>query len=190
MGKRVVLGLAVGVGGLIALAVGLVILLSALGVVHLYRVPSAAMEPTLHCARPAEECEAATSDRIVVVDYVFSSPARGDLVAFRTPPLTELRCGTGGTFLKRISAVPGDRWEERAGDVYVNGKRVAEPYITSDRRDSRTVAPTTIPAGQYFVLGDNRVSSCDSRAWGTVPRGNLIGKVFATYWPPSRISIR
>ena len=181
---------AVAVGAIVGLAFGLVVVLAAVGVLHLYRVPSSAMEPTLHCARPASECEGATSDRIIVVDYILSSPARGDLVAFRTPPLTELRCGAGGTFLKRISAIPGDRWEERDGYVYVNGTRLAEPYITTDRRDSRTIAPTTIPAGQYFVLGDNRVSSCDSRAWGTVPRGNLIGKVSATYWPLSRISIR
>ena len=59
-----------------------------------------------------------------------------------------------------------------------------------DRRDARTISPIKIAPGHFFMMGDNRSSSCDSRAWGTVPRANLIGKVFATYWPPSRVTIR
>ena len=92
--------------------------------------------------------------------------------------------------MKRLIGLPGDLWEERGGYVYINGKRLNEPYIRPSRRDSRTIAPIRIGKGQFFMMGDNRVSSCDSRAWGTVPRRNLIGKVFATYWPPSRITIR
>ena len=86
--------------------------------------------------------------------------------------------------------LPGDLWEERSGYVYINGNRLSEPYIQPSRRDDRTIAPMRIPPHHYFFMGDNRSSSCDSRAWGTVPRKNLIGKVFATYWPPSRITIR
>ncbi len=92
--------------------------------------------------------------------------------------------------MKRLIGLPGDTWEERNGYVYIDGKRLNEPYIKPDRRDDRTIAPEVIPKEHYFMMGDNRQSSCDSRSWGTVPRKNLIGKVFATYWPPNRISIQ
>jgi signal peptidase I len=161
-------------------------------VVNPYRIPSSSMEPTLHCARPGSECEARFSDRVLACRFCFRfwGPKRGDIVVFHTPPLAAVRCGAGGTFVKRLIGLPGETWEERAGYVYINGKRLNEPYIKPARRDSRTVAAQKIAPGHYFMMGDNRVSSCDSRSWGTVPRANLIGKVFATYWPPSRISIR
>ena len=161
-------------------------------VVNPYRIPSSSMEPTLHCARPGSECEARFSDRVLACRfcYRFWAPKRGDIVVFHTPPLASVRCGAGGTFVKRLIGLPGDTWEERAGYVYIDGKRLTEPYIKPARRDARTVPAEKIRPGQFFMMGDNRVSSCDSRAWGTVPRANLIGKVFATYWPPARISIR
>jgi signal peptidase I len=141
-----------------------------------FSVPSSSMEPTLHCAQPGSECEGVRADGAVTQE-----PARDikreDVVVFRTPALAEVRCGAGGRFIKRVIGLPGDRWEERNGFVYINGKRLDEPYIKTDRRDSRTIAPTMVPPASYIVMGDNRVSSCDSRAWGTVPAANLIGKV-------------
>jgi signal peptidase I len=74
--------------------------------------------------------------------------------------------------------------------VYINGRRLNESYIRSARRGNDSYPPQTIPAGRYFMMGDNRMSSCDSRKWGTVPRENLIGPVFAVYWPPQRIGPR
>jgi signal peptidase I len=161
-------------------------------VVNPYRIPSSSMEPTLHCAKPGSECQARFSDRVLACRfcYRFWDPKRGDIIVFHTPPLADARCGAGGTFVKRLIGLPGELWEERGGYIYINGKRLNEPYIKAARRDSRTIAPIRIAPGHYFMMGDNRVSSCDSRAWGTVPHGNLIGKVFATYWPPSRITIR
>ncbi|HEY8645541.1 MAG TPA: signal peptidase I [Gaiellaceae bacterium] len=161
-------------------------------VVNPYRIPSSSMEPTLHCARPDSECEARFSDRVLACRfcYRFQDPKRGDIIVFHTPPLADARCGAGGTFVKRLIGLPGELWEERGGYVYINGKQLNEPYIKAARRDSRTIAPIRIGKGMYFMMGDNRVSSCDSRAWGTVPHTNLIGNVFATYWPPGRVTVR
>jgi len=174
----------------IAGAIAIVLAIKA-WVVNPYRIPSSSMEPTLHCARPDSGCEASYSDRVLACRfcYHFWSPKRGDIIVFKTPPKAKQQCGAGGTFVKRLIGLPGDVWEERQGYVYIDGRKLNEPYVKPDRRDNRTIKPIKIPAGQYFFMGDNRASSCDSRAWGTVPRKNLIGKVFATYWPPSRISI-
>jgi signal peptidase I len=161
-------------------------------VVNPYRIPSSSMEPTLHCAKPDTGCEARFSDRVLACRFCYRlwSPKRGDIIVFHTPPLADVRCGAGGTFVKRLIGLPGETWEERSGYVYINGKRLDEPYVKPDRRDARTISPIKIKPSNYFMMGDNRSSSCDSRAWGTVPRANLIGKVFATYWPPSRVTIR
>jgi len=165
-------------------------------VVNPYRIPSSSMEPSLHCARPAHGCEARFSDRVLANRFIyrFTEPERGDIVVFETPPAARTRCGAGGTFVKRLVGLPGERLELRSENglshVYVNGRKLAEPYIGPKRRDARGPETFQIPQGQYFMMGDNRSQSCDSREWGTVPRANLIGKVFATYWPPNRISLR
>ena len=129
-------------------------------VVNPYRIPSSSMEPTLHCARPGSECEARFSDRVLACRfcYRFWSPKRGDIIVFKTPPLAAIRCGAGGTFVKRLIALPGDVWSENEGYVYVNGKRLNEPYVSKPAHiaDDRTIAPIRIPKGQYFFMGDNR----------------------------------
>jgi len=182
----------------IAGAVGIVLAIKA-WVVNPYRIPSSSMEPTLHCARPGAGCESSTSDRVLAdrLIYHFRDPKRGEIVVFNTPALAKQKCGAGGTFVKRIIGLPGDVWSERSGFVYINGRELNEPYIKPDRRDTQTLTManippkgtlTRIPTDEYLMMGDNRASSCDSRVWGLVPRKNLIGEVFATYWPPSRIS--
>jgi signal peptidase I len=165
-------------------------------VVNPYRIPSSSMEPTLHCARPAPGCEARFSDRVLANRFIyhFHDPQRGDVIVFKTPPAAKAKCGAGGTFVKRVIGLPDERVQVRlrrgAAYIYVDGKRLDEPYIENDRRDIGPAETFRVPAGHYFVMGDNRSQSCDSRVWGSVPRQNIIGKVFMTYWPPLRISFR
>jgi len=103
---------------------------------------------------------------------------RGDVLLFQTPPAASVACGgEGGKFVTRVIALPGDRWREQDGYIYINDEKLNEPYIEAARRDSDTIPEKTVPMGQYVMMGDNRSSSCDSRRWGTVPAENLIGKV-------------
>ncbi len=175
----------------------LIVLAIKLWVINPYRIPSSSMEPTLNCAAPAVGCLAPGglfdgSDRVLAcrICYDISSPKRGDIVVFNTPPRAVAACGTGGVYVKRLIGLPGDVWAEKDGYVYIDGKKLNEPYVKTQYRDNYTFPPQRIPAGHYFMMGDNRAGSCDSRRWGTVPRKNLIGKVVATYWPPGRISIQ
>ncbi|HYX89280.1 MAG TPA: signal peptidase I [Gaiellaceae bacterium] len=138
-------------------------------------VPSSAMEPTLHCARPAAGCEAARSDRIVFEEPV-EDPRRGDVIVFRAPPAAAERCGAGGTFVKRLIGLPGETVREQSGIVFVDGKKLDEPYVNAGRRDHES-GTWHVPEGKYFLMGDNRSQSCDSRHWGTVARDALLGKV-------------
>jgi len=176
-------------------AVAIVLLVKAY-VVNPYRIPSSSMEPTLHCAQPASGCEARFSDRVLANRFIFHirDPRRGEIVVFATPDAARVKCGAGGTFVKRIVGLPGEtvevRLERGEGYVFVNGRKLDEPYLDADRRSGEEFGPVKVPESGYFMMGDNRSQSCDSREWGSVPRDNLIGKVFATYWPPNRISVR
>jgi signal peptidase I len=176
----------------IAGAIAIVLAIKA-WVVNPYRIPSSSMEPTLHCARPGQGCEARLSDRVLANRFIyhFRDPHRGEIVVFNTPPAAQEMCGASGTFVKRLVGLPGETVTERDGGfVYIDGRRLNEPYISPDRRaHDSTTGSWHVPKGSYFFMGDNRGESCDSRRWGSVPRKNLIGKVFATYWPPNRISL-
>jgi signal peptidase I len=178
----------------IAIAVAAVLAIKA-WVVNPYRIPSSSMEPTLHCAHSEvdTECEARFSDRVLANRFIyhFTDPSRGDIIVFKTPPKAKTACGIGSdTFVKRLIGLPGERFSMRDGVVYINRKPLDEPYLPAGARDDDTRKERVIPEGHYFMMGDNRNSSCDSREWGTVPRDNIIGKVFGIYWPPQRIGIR
>lgn len=101
-------------------------------------------------------------------------------------------------FIKRVVGMPGDRLKILRGHVYINGKRQNEPFVNSDAESGCAAADTfasdctfseeiTVPEGHFFMMGDNRNASADSRYWGPVPSANIIGEAFATYWPPARI---
>ena len=185
---RTIVDWTVTIAGAVAIVLGV-----KAAVVNPYRIPSSSMEPTLHCAVPGGGCLAEDfSDRVLAnrLVYRFKEPERGDVVVFETPQLAEERCGAGGTFVKRLVVLPGERWRMDQGLVFVNGRRLVEPYVEPARRGTDTRPETLVEDGNYVMLGDNRSQSCDSRTWGPVPRENLIGRVFAVYWPPNRLSIR
>src|SRR6476620_7300378 len=179
----------------IALDWAVTIIVAVLGVVALktyvvtpYRIPSASMEPTLSCARPGSSCEARFSDRVLAcrICLDFSSPSRNDIVVFHAPVEAVQKCREGGTFVKRLIGLPGDTVSERDGHVFVNGRRLDDSYV--EYRDTQT-GTWHVPKGDYFFMGDNRSNSCDSRQWGSVPRGSLIGTVIFRYWPPNRVGV-
>jgi signal peptidase I len=121
--------------------------------------------------------------------YPFDPPERGDVVVF-TPPAP----GEDKPYIKRIIGLPGDTVEIRDEGVYINGERLNEPYLDGNPTRCRTgvtqyCGPLTVPDGELFVLGDNRNNSEDSRYFGTVPEGNVIGKAWITYWPSDMIGI-
>jgi signal peptidase I len=141
-----------------------------------YRVPSSAMEPTIHCGKLKPGCLGAADDRLSV-----RVPAkrirRGDIVVFAAPAAAAERCGAGGKYVKRIVALPRETWSERDGFVYVDGKKLREPYVRPGRRDNLTRRPLRIPPRHYFVMGDNRATSCDSRVWGPLAAKSIVGVV-------------
>jgi signal peptidase I len=141
--------------------------------------PSSAMEPTLHCAPPGSGCRGTTADRMIV--DVGKTVKRGDIIVFQSPRQVAIDCGAGGIFDKRIVGLPGETVSEDArGFLSANGKRLSEPYVLPNARALDTGHLNQhwkVPAGDYFVVGDNRSESCDSRQWGGVPRRNIIGPV-------------
>jgi signal peptidase I len=174
----------------IAIAVVAVLAIKA-WVVNPYRIPSSSMEPTLHCAVPEPGCEAGSSDRVLANRFIyrFRDPSRGDIVVFKTPEKAVERCGAGGTFVKRLVGLPGDRIALERGVLRLNGERVDEPYVNGGP-PGPDFAERTLGPDEYFMMGDNRAQSCDSREWGPVNRADLIGPVFAVYWPLTRLGLR
>ncbi len=112
-------------------------------------------------------------------DYLVHPPARGEVVIFRFPD------DPTRSFVKRIVGVPGDTVEIARGVVLIDGQILIEPYLV--RPDSSSMEPVVVPEGSYFVLGDNRGASDDSRSWGVVPAENVIGRAWFSYWPPSHL---
>ena len=148
-----------------------------------YRIPSESMENTL-----------LIGDRVLVdrISWRFSEPKRGDIVVFNPP--------SGGTVLiKRIIGMPGDTVSLSGGSVYINGQKLNEPYVRtvngkpepsdpfSNGLPWSLQQPYKVPAGSYFLMGDNRTHSGDSREIGPIARGQFVGRAFARYWPPGRI---
>ena len=177
----------------IALAAFLVLVLQA--TVQNYRVEGPSMDPRL-----------ANEDRVLVNKALYTEidaervarfipgleveegqtwrplgrPDYGDVIVFRWPR------DPSQNFVKRIVALPGDRIRVQGGTVFVNGVPLDEPYV--EHRLDETRRERTVPEDSYWVLGDNRAQSDDSRHWGPVPRDHVIGKVWVAYWPPANFT--
>jgi signal peptidase I len=182
---------------IVALALGLALGIQAF-LIKPYQIPSGSMEPTLDVGQ-----------RVLVNRFIyhFTSPKIGDIVVFHPPAGAERgnECGAprdpdqacprptpeedDQNFIKRIVAGPGDTVSIRNGHPVVNGKIAEEDFILPCQGASacNLPKPITIPQGYYFMMGDNRGSSDDSRFWGPVPQDWFIGKAFFTYWKPKQI---
>lgn len=170
----------------------------ALSLVKPYQVSSGSMAPT------------AIVGQRIVADHLRDdswNPKVGEIIVFKAPGgaengashecgserspgtacLVPLRGRTHTSFVKRVVGAPGDRIEINDGHVIRNGQAADEPFVGFCEEEICNLAPFTVPAESFFVMGDNRGDSSDSRFWGPVPRAQIIGRVFGSYWPPSRI---
>jgi signal peptidase I len=142
-------------------------------------IPSESMLPTLH-----------TGDRIVVekVSYRFHPPVTGDIIVFQPSPELQRRgYAQNQAFIKRIIGKPGEVISVAGGQVYLNGQPLTEAYIAEP--PEQPFGPVTIPKGEFFVMGDNRNDSNDSRYWGFLPSENIIGRARFRFWPLERIGM-
>ena len=133
-----------------------------------YRVVGNSMLPTLE------------NDQYLAVDklsYRLHEPQRGDIVVFRDPRSSDRK------LIKRLIGLPGESVEIKEGRVYINGQLLGEPYVAGPGYYSSSSTP--IPAGHYYVLGDNRNNSSDSHSWGTLSSSLIVGKAWLAYWPPA-----
>jgi len=183
---------------IVALALALALAIQA-WLIKPYQIPSESMEPTLDVGQ-----------RVLVNRFIydFKDPKPGDIVVFHPPAGADsgTECGiqpkvgepcpkptaaeSSQNFIKRIVAGPGDTLSVKNGHPVVNGvEKTDEPYTNPCGNAGACNMPRTItiPPGHYFMMGDNRGASDDSRFWGPVPEDWIIGEAFATYWPPDRI---
>lgn len=137
-------------------------------------IPSESMLPTLK-----------VGDRLIIdkVSYHINGIKRGDIIVFKAPPSSKLN----ETLIKRVIGLPGDTVAIKNGLVYINNQPLNEPYeLEKPRVDYNTI---TVPENSFFVMGDNRNNSYDSRFWGMVPEELIIGKAVARYYPISSATI-
>jgi signal peptidase I len=139
-------------------------------VIQAFKVQGTSMSPELR-----------DGERILVNKflYYFDDIERGDVVVFWYPEDPQL------SFIKRVVALPGETIEIRSGAVFINGNLIQEPYVAGANADLRSFPPHEVRPGHFFVLGDNRKGSNDSRSWGLVPERYVYGKAFLRIWPPS-----
>jgi signal peptidase I len=172
--------------GIVVAAVVIALLLRTF-VVATYSIPSGSMEPTLQIG-----------DRIAVdkLAYHLHGVGTADIIVFATPPTEDCAGPPVPDLVKRVIALPGQTISLADGHVYINGAKLAQPWLPASVRDETYPGPSSepyslhhpyrVPDGHVFVMGDNRPDSCDSRYWGPVPESTIVGKVDVRIWPLSR----
>jgi signal peptidase I len=145
--------------------------------IQAFYIPSPSMVPTLQ-----------VRDRVLVnkLSYDLHPVHRGDIIVFKRPPAEGASDPTIKDLIKRVIGLPGDIIEERNGVVYINDHPLKEPYLPAGAV-TLDLPRMTVPAGQYFVMGDNRLDSKDSRSFGTIPKSLIVGRAFIKVWPLSAI---
>jgi signal peptidase I len=150
-----------------------------------YFIPTSSMVPTL-----------GVNDRILVQKAFFSwhDVRAGDIVVFSHPPLDDCPGPANGDLVKRVIALPGQTIYSAGGSIYVDGRLLAEPYLPADDPLGPPIAsrqhPFRVPSGDFYLLGDNRAISCDSRYWGPIKGSSIIGKVILDWWANSHPEFR
>ena len=149
-----------------------------------HQVNGQSMEPNFHSG------EHVLTDKVT---YKMRDPIQGEIVVFHAPAEAHCPEGTGCDFIKRVIAVPGDSVAVHDNAIWVNDEKLPELYIPDDYLISAGNATKGkviyLDANEYFVCGDNRPYSSDSRAWGPIQKSDIIGRVFFRYWPPSAVSV-
>jgi signal peptidase I len=178
--RRTFIGLGVAVG--LALS-----LLYPLGLIRSFRIPTIAMTPAI-----------ARGDHILMegLTFLLRKPQRGDIIVFKTDGIASMNSSQRSSIYdKRVAGLPGERVHITGGKLYVNDRHVVLKnaageiayHLAPSFSGMAAVTNVTVPAGHYYVLGDNSTNSYDSRFWGLVPAQSVLGRVWFCYWPPNRV---
>ena len=161
------------------IAIGAAFLIRAF-VFQTFYIPSGSMEPTLNIG-----------DRIVVskLSYDLHPVDRGNIVVFARPPKEDCGGPPVADLVKRVIGLPGETVSGVGGGVDIDGKPLAEPWLPKEHAYTAPFSPIKVPKGDYFVMGDNRTDSCDSRDWGPFPGHLIVGKVVLRIWPLANLKI-
>jgi signal peptidase I len=168
--------------GLLEMATMVLVALLVVGLVRTFAfqafwIPSSSMVPTL-----------GVNDRVLVQKAFFTwhDVHEGDIVVFTHPPLDQCGGPQEGDLVKRVIALPGQTIYSSGNSIYVNGRLLAEPYLPHDDPLGPPIAssqhPYRVPPGEFYLLGDNRAISCDSRYWGPIKGSSIVGKVVLVWW--------